>query len=263
MLAAEPAIACDGIVKVFGSGTDALTILRDASFVVRHQEFVSILGSSGSGKSTLFRFIAGLLKPTSGHIKILGREVEGPRDDVTLMFQNPTLFPWMSVLDNVLFPISYRFGRPTREQQAYARDLIATVGLAGKEKFSPSQLSGGMQQRVALARSLVRHPRIILLDEPFSALDEMLRENLAIDVHRILSKAECTVVLVTHSISEAVLLSDRVLILAGAPASITDVVAVDLPRPRTVATLDHPAYADACRTLRAAMRRNFQEAADV
>jgi NitT/TauT family transport system ATP-binding protein len=250
------AICCDQVGQSFRLPDQReIAVLRDASFEVPSQEFVSILGASGSGKSTLFRCIAGLLKPTHGEIRVFDRVVTAPREDVTLMFQSPTLFPWMSVLQNILFPVSYRHGRADAASVDKARSLIASVGLQGREAAWPSQLSGGMQQRVALARALLGEPKIVLLDEPFSALDEMLREALALDVHRMLSSAGCTALLVTHSIAEAALLSDRVVVLGHSPSRVTDIITIDLDRPRTAATLDNPQYAIACRQLRTALRR--------
>jgi NitT/TauT family transport system ATP-binding protein len=251
------AIRCDRVGQSFRLPDQSeISVLRDASFDVRPEEFVSILGASGSGKSTLFRVIAGLLKPTAGEIRVFDSAVTAPRHDVTLMFQSPTLFPWMSVLENILFPVSYRHGRADEASRNEAQALVAAVGLQGREDARPSELSGGMQQRVALARALVGRPRIVLLDEPFSALDEMLRETLALDVHRMLSAAGCTALLVTHSIAEAALLSDRVVVLGDKPSHVTDIIIIDLARPRTAATLDDPLYAVACRKLRAALRGN-------
>jgi NitT/TauT family transport system ATP-binding protein len=257
------AICCDRIGQSFRLPDQSeIAVLRDASFDVRPQEFVSILGASGSGKSTLFRVIAGLLKPTAGEARVFDDLVTAPRGDVTLMFQTPTLFPWMSVSQNILFPVSYRHGRTDGASRCEAQTLITAVGLQGREDARPSELSGGMQQRVALARALLGRPRIVLLDEPFSALDEMLRETLALDVHRMLSAAGCTALLVTHSIGEAALLSDRVVVLGDKPSRVTDIVTVDLGRPRTVSTLDDPQYAVACRKLRAALRRNSAPSAN-
>lgn len=254
-------IRCEGIGQSFKLPDQReISVLRDATFDVRHQEFVSILGASGSGKSTLFRVIAGLLKPTAGEARIFDQPVTAPREDVTLMFQTPTLFPWMSVLENILFPISYRHGKTNPAQRDEAQSLVAAIGLKGREDGRPSELSGGMQQRVALARALMGRPKIVLLDEPFSALDEMLRESLALDVYRMLCAADCTALLVTHSIGEAALLSDRVVVLGERPSRVTDVITVDLDRPRTTATLDDPRYIIACRNLRAALRRNAAQA---
>ncbi len=254
------AICCDSIGQTFRLPDQRqIEVLRDASFDVKPKEFVSILGASGSGKSTLFRFIAGLLKPTAGEVRVFGRPVAAPREDVTLMFQSPTLFPWMSVLENILFPVSYRHGRVDAQSENEAHALVTAVGLAGRERARPAELSGGMQQRVALARALLGQPKIVLLDEPFSALDEMLRETLALDVHRMLAAAECTALLVTHSIAEAALLSDRVVVLGGSPSCVIDIITVDVDRPRTTATLDDPNYAAACRQLRSALRRNYTD----
>ncbi len=255
------AICCDQIGQSFRLPDQSeIAVLRDTSFDVRPREFVSILGASGSGKSTLFRVIAGLLKPTTGEARVFDCPVTAPRGDVRLMFQTPTLFPWMSVSQNILFPVSYRHGRTDPASRNEAQALVTAVGLQGREDARPSELSGGMQQRVALARALLGDPKIVLLDEPFSALDEVLRENLALDVHRMLSAAGCTALLVTHSIGEAALLSDRVVVLGGKPSRVTDIIPVNLDRPRTAATLDDPQYAIVCRELRGALRRNSAHA---
>lgn len=218
-------------------------------------EFVSILGASGSGKSTFLRLVAGLLRPSFGTITVFGSPVVGPREDVTFMFQRPTLFPWMSAIDNLLFPISFRRGIVSTKEREAAVDLLRSVGLHGKERARPFELSGGMQQRLALARALIVNPKLVLLDEPFSSLDEILRENLAIDVSQSLARARCSALLVTHSVGEAIFLSDRVMVLGGTPSTIISVIDVDLPRPRSIATFDDPRYDDLCRKLRAETRR--------
>jgi NitT/TauT family transport system ATP-binding protein len=254
--AAAAAIACDALSHTFHTDGGEVAVLDRVSFAVEAGEFVSILGASGSGKSTLLRLIAGLLAPTSGQARVFDLPVHRPHADVALMFQRPTLFPWMSATENVLFPLTYRYGRSGSVEIKAAHALLAAVGLAGREAARPSELSGGMQQRVALARALIGKPKIVLLDEPFSNLDELLRESLALDVRRSLTEARCTALLVTHSIAEAALLSDRVIVLGGRPAQIADTVQVSLAIPRTTTTLDHPAYVEICRRLRAVVRRS-------
>jgi NitT/TauT family transport system ATP-binding protein len=254
---AAAAIACDALSHIFHTAEgDVVPVLDRVSFAVETGEFVSILGASGSGKSTLLRLIAGLLAPTSGQALIFDLPVHRPREDVALMFQRPTLFPWMTATENVLFPLTYRYGRSGSVEIKAAHALLAAVGLAGREVARPSELSGGMQQRVALARALIGEPKIVLLDEPFSNLDELLRESLALDVRRSLTEAHCTALLVTHNIAEAALLSDRVIVLSGQPAHIADTVQVSLANPRTAATPDDPAYAEICRRLRTVVRRS-------
>lgn len=251
------AVRCRSVFHTYRSAADVmLPVLTDIDLTIAPGEFVSILGTSGSGKSTLLRLVAGLLRPTSGQIEVFGSPVSGPREDVTFLFQRPTLFPWMSVERNLLFPIAYRHGRVSDSQRSKGIKLLNSMGLQGKERARPSELSGGMQQRLALARALIVHPKLVLLDEPFSSLDEILRENLAIDVSNSLERERCTALLVTHSVGEAAFLSDRVLILGGSPSRIMDAIDIDLPRPRSVTTFDETRYAELCRTLRSTIRRH-------
>jgi len=236
-------------------------VLGDVSLTVPHGAFVSLLGASGSGKSTLLRLVAGLVRPCGGTVEVFGRAMSTPREDIAVMFQKPTLLPWMTVEENVVFPVRYRHGRVDAAASRRARDLIEAVGLADRADARPGALSGGMQQRVALARALVGDPKIVLLDEPFSALDELLRESLALQVRDMMREAGCTAVLVTHSIAEAALLSDTVFVLAGRPARIHEAIDVGLGPSRGPSTADEPAYARLCSRLRSAMRAHHGQAA--
>ena len=219
-----------------GSEVDALS---EVSLKISEREFVSIVGPSGCGKSTLLRIIAGLIAPSAGEVRIAGGVVTEPREDVGIVFQAPTLLPWASVLDNVLFPfrIMRRLDRKAVER---AMALIELVGLKGFEKRMPRELSGGMQQRAALCRALLLDPPLLLMDEPFGALDAMTRDDMALELLRIwgerdLARAERkTVLFVTHSIGEAVFLSDRVVVMTPRPGRIAADLRIDLPRPRTV-----------------------------
>jgi NitT/TauT family transport system ATP-binding protein len=226
-------ITLTDVSKTFACRAGDVAALRHVDLTVDQGEFLAVVGRSGCGKSTLLRLIAGLLKPTAGRIRIDGTPVTGPRRDVALMFQRPALLPWRSVLDNVMLPAEI-FGWPRRERRRQAAELLDKVGLAGFEKRLPHELSGGMQQRVAICRALIQRPRLLLMDEPFSALDALTREELAVELQRIHMQLHTTVVFVTHAISEAVLLADRVVVLSSRPGQVRKVVDVDIPRPRSL-----------------------------
>ncbi|MDG6908700.1 MAG: ABC transporter ATP-binding protein, partial [Nitrososphaerota archaeon] len=212
-------------------------------------EFVSIVGPSGCGKSTLLKIIGGLLKPTSGTLTVDGEEVKGAVGDVGFVFQSATLFPWRNVEGNIMLPIDVK--HLDRGQYAQrGKDLISLTGLQGFENKYPFELSGGMQQRVAIARALIHNPSMLLMDEPFGALDEMTRDQMGIELLRIAEKMGKTVLFVTHSIPEAVLLSDRVLVLSQRPAKVKADFSVDLVRPRTGQTRLDAKYADYCQKVR-------------
>ena len=231
-------IEVDSLSHTFPSRTGAVPALRDVNLSIRTGEFVAVLGRSGCGKSTLLRMIAGLLRPTSGRVLVDGNEVNRPRRDIPLMFQRPALLPWRSVLDNVLLPVEFA-GRRRNGYRPRAAELLALAGLADVERVAPAELSGGMQQRAALCRSLILRPRALLLDEPFSALDAITRTELAGELQRIHMVEGTTMALVTHSIEEAVLLADRVVVLSPRPGSVRRVLDIDIPRPRAA---DSEAY---------------------
>jgi NitT/TauT family transport system ATP-binding protein len=233
-------IELDRVSQTFGT-VDAL---QGIDLEVGEHEFVAVIGRSGCGKSTLLRLIAGLLTPSEGRISVAGEEVTKPRRDVSVMFQRPALLPWRSVLANVLLPIEI-FGLGDHRDRAHA--LLDLVGLAGFEKRLPHELSGGMQQRVSLCRSLIQSPRVMLMDEPFSALDAITRTELSEELQRIQLELPRAVVFVTHSIDEAVLLADRIVVLSPRPGRIHKIVDVDLPRPRA---LGQPELDDVSRELR-------------
>jgi NitT/TauT family transport system ATP-binding protein len=207
--------------------------LRDVHLHVDEGEFAAVIGRSGCGKSTLLRLVAGLLRPTAGQVGVAGTPVTAPRRDIALMFQRPALLPWRSVLHNVLLPIEI-FGWNRREHRARALELLEMVGLDGFHKRLPHELSGGMRQRVALCRALIQRPRVLLMDEPFSALDALTREELSVELQRIHMELRTTVVFVTHAIAEAVLLADQVAVLSPRPGQVRKIVNIDIPRPRTL-----------------------------
>jgi NitT/TauT family transport system ATP-binding protein len=230
------ALLClNSVSLVYSSrGRSELTALESLSLNIRDKEFIAIVGQSGCGKSTLLRIVAGLLTPTTGTIELDGRGVVGPRSDVGIVFQSPVLLPWRSVLENVLLPIEFLKEDP-KKYEARARELLKLVGLQGFENARPRELSGGMQQRVSISRALVSDPRILLMDEPFGALDAMTREELSFELLRIWDERKKTVLFVTHSIPEAVLLADRVVVMTPRPARVAKIIDVKLSRPRTLA----------------------------
>ena len=237
-------IRLDGVGQVFDGREGQVTALEKIDLHVRDGEFVTLIGRSGCGKSTLLRLIAGLLEPTSGTVQVAGAPVTGPRRDVSFMFQRPALLPWRSVLSNVMLPVEIDKGAGDRGRAAYrerARQLLELVGLQGFERRLPHELSGGMQQRVSLCRSLIRDPQVLLMDEPFSALDALTRTELSEELQRIKMELSTTIVFVTHSIEEAVVLADRVVVLTPRPGRMREIVDIDIPRPRSLAQDAHAA----------------------
>lgn len=227
----------------------SIDALRDVDLAVGEGEFVTLLGPSGCGKSTLLKLAAGLLTPTQGLIEVGGAPVSGPSRDIGVAFQKPTLLPWRTVLDNVLLP-SETAGERGAAAQHRARELLDVVGLRDFAGNYPNELSGGMQQRVGLARMLQRDPRLLLMDEPFAALDAMTREALTLELQRIWMRDRKSVLFITHSIPEAVMLSDRVLVMSARPGRVVEDFHVDIPRPRSMATLADPVFTAAADHLR-------------
>jgi len=192
----------------------------------------------------LLRMVSGLLVPSEGTVSVFGKQVDGPRDDVGIVFQKPTLLPWLTVRKNVLFPLKHKFGRYSPQDEKRANELLAMAGLEAFADKMPDELSGGMQQRVGIVRALLLNPDILLMDEPFSALDAMTREQIGFDLLKIWDENPKTVLFITHSISEAVLLADRVLVMSKRPGSVLDLIEVDLPRPRSSDTIKHPRFSE-------------------
>ncbi|HYU21177.1 MAG TPA: ABC transporter ATP-binding protein [Chloroflexota bacterium] len=213
------------------SSGDEVLALSDASFDVSAGEFVSIVGPSGCGKSTLLKLIGGLSTPSQGEVTIDGRQVDGPRRDVGFVFQDPTLLPWRNVIQNAMLGIEV-LGLDRAIYRTRAQELIDLVGLHGFEKARPSELSGGMQQRSAIVRALLHDPHLLLMDEPFGALDAMTRESMGFELLRIWESRRTSIVFVTHSVPEALFLADRVIVLSPRPGRILDIIPVGLARPR-------------------------------
>jgi NitT/TauT family transport system ATP-binding protein len=239
--AARVVLAVDRVEKVFGTGEDALRALAPTSLEVGAGEFVAVIGPSGCGKSTLFNIIGGLEPATAGEVRVDGHSVSGSHRDIGMVFQEESTFPWRSVLDNVAFGLEVA-GMGRAERHDKARRLIRMVGLEGFERRLPAELSGGMRQRTAIARTLASEPRILLLDEPFASLDEQTRMLLGEQLIEICSALQQTTLLITHNISEAVQLSDRVAVMSFRPGTIKRMVDIDLPRPRTTDVIGSPAF---------------------
>jgi len=226
-------IRIEGVSHTYGEDEDQVIALSDVSLTIGGTEFIAIVGPSGCGKSTLLRLIAGLVPPSDGRIVLGDKVITKPTPDVGLVFQSPTLLPWANVLDNVLFPLRMLDELDQRGIDR-ARELLVLAGLGGFEARMPDELSGGMQQRVAICRGLVRNPAVLLMDEPFAALDALTREEMGrqlLDLWTVHPKA---IVFVTHSVPEAVMLADRVVVMSARPGRIAEIIDVRLPRPRTI-----------------------------
>jgi NitT/TauT family transport system ATP-binding protein len=252
----------EGITKAFamrasgsGDGGGSMTVLEDISFDVSEGEFVSLLGSSGCGKTTLLRIIAGLIHPDQGAVSIHRDRIEAPRKDMCMVFQNFGLLPWRSVMDNVCFPLELDgVGRDGRE--AAAAEYIALVGLKGFEKHYPHELSGGMQQRVGIARALTRKPLVLLMDEPFAALDAQTRESLQEDFLHIWKQLRTTVIFVTHAIDEALVLSDRIIVFSTRPGRIQRIIPSAVAEERMTADVRaNPEFGRQAHEIRELLRR--------
>jgi NitT/TauT family transport system ATP-binding protein len=249
-------VSVDGVTKGFEvrGAVERMVALADVSFDVREGELVSLLGASGCGKTTLLRIVAGLVAADEGVVTVRGAPVEAPRKDLCMVFQNFGLLPWRSVLANVEFPLELD-GMPRAEREAVARRSIDLVGLRGFERHFPHELSGGMQQRVGIARALTRQPFVLLMDEPFAALDAQTRETLQEDFLRIWKTLRTTVIFVTHSIDEALVMSDRVLVFTPRPGRIRRVIESPLGPDRTEGDVRaRPEFAQYRQEIRALLR---------
>jgi len=226
-------IHIEGLHKTYASSYGRVTALKDVSFSIKQNEFVTLVGPSGCGKSTLLKLIGALIRPSRGTLLFDGTPLLRPTRDVGIVFQDAVLLEWRTVLDNVLLPTEI-LGLDKVKSRNRAIDLINLVGLGGFEKRFPRELSGGMQQRVSLCRALIHNPSVLLMDEPFAALDAMTREELGFELMRIWDTDKKTVIFVTHNITEAILLADRVVAMTPRPGCIARVVDIDLARPRTI-----------------------------
>ncbi len=246
-------LAIEGVRLVYDTSRGPLVALDGLDLQVGRREFVSVLGPSGCGKSTLLKLVTGLLPPSAGRITLAGAAVRGPRPDVGIVFQQPTLLPWRNVLNNVLVPIRAR-GASVRAHRDKALELLKLVKLDAFARHYPHELSGGMQQRVGIARGLVHDPALLLMDEPFAALDAMTRETMMDELQQIWMSTPTSILFITHSIPEAVYLSDRVAVMGPRPGRIVETVAVDLPRPRGLETMADPGFIELTTHLRSLFR---------
>ncbi len=231
--ASKQVIVCRGVEKTFRRNTQVTHALDGVDLDIADGEFLAIVGPSGCGKSTLLRIVAGLLPPSSGDVRVMDKAVEGPVTDLGIVFQSPVLLDWRSVIGNVLVQLELRHQDPSRYRDR-ARSLLDAVGLAEFEDRYPFELSGGMRQRTAIVRALIHDPPLLLMDEPFGALDALTREQMRIDLEQLWLQRRKTVMFITHSIDEAVLLADRVLVMSPRPGTIDRLIEIDLPRPRGV-----------------------------
>jgi NitT/TauT family transport system ATP-binding protein len=238
---ARPALSVESATKRYHTGSEDIVAIDGISFDVAPGEFVSVIGPSGCGKSTLFHTIGGLIPLSGGRVSVAGETVRGPNPAIGMVFQEESTFPWRNVLDNVAFPLEIS-GMAKTERRDRARAMVALVGLSGFEGRFPAELSGGMRQRVSIARTLAAQPKILLMDEPFASLDEQTRMLLGDKVLQIQQQLHQTTLLNTHSLTEAVQLSDRIVVMTFRPGRLKRIVEVRLPRPRTPAVLTTPEF---------------------
>ncbi len=252
----QPILIVRNVNAVFRTENGGLPVLNNISFSVMPREYLCVLGPSGSGKSTLLRILAGLLPVTSGDVILKGERLEGPRQGVGLVFQKANLMPWRTVLENITLPLEVGEKETSishTEAVERAKEMVELVGLQGFDAVLPRDLSGGMAQRVAIARALIYDPDVLLLDEPFGALDALTRERMGAELLRIWQARRKTVIMVTHSISEALFMADRVLVISQRPGQVRLDLPVDLPRPREDAMRYTPKFGELARQVRAAI----------
>lgn len=249
----EPILAAENVQMTFADAEAGFEALSEASLCIARKEVVSIIGPSGCGKSTLLRILGGLLRPTGGRVLFNGRELNAPLREISIVFQRPNLMPWRTALRNVALPLELA-GVPRKRAEQTARTYLEMVGLGSFANALPHELSGGMSQRVAVARALVHEPDLLLLDEPFAALDALTREKMDWELIKLVQRQHKTVVMVTHNIQEAILLSDRVLTMSSRPGRLEQEVVIDLPRPRSPEDQYSPQYLALARQLRESLR---------
>jgi NitT/TauT family transport system ATP-binding protein len=243
------AISIKALTKTYRTRDGDVPTLQPIDLDIRDGEFVAVVGPSGCGKSTLLKLIAGLIEPTSGAIEVAGRKVVEPPDDIGIVFQSPVLLAWRSVMANIMMPVEVR-RLDYASHLERAKALIKTSRLEGFETKYPWQLSGGMQQRAAICRALVHDPKIVLMDEPFGALDALTRERMNLELQRIHAETRKTILLITHSIPESVFLADRVVVMTDRPGAIAAIYDVPLPRPRSLDVMGTPVFAELAKQVR-------------
>ncbi len=254
--ATAPLIRVSGLNKQYATRSEGtVTALSDVNFEIAQGEFVTVVGPSGCGKTTLLKILAGILRRSSGEVTLAGRPIDGPSREVGVVFQAPVLLPWRTVLKNILLPVQIQ-KRDLAAHTERARAYLATAGLADFADKYPNELSGGMQQRVGIGRALVHDPALLLMDEPFGALDAMTRDTMNMELLRVWDASRKTVMLITHSIAEAVLLADRVIVMSPRPGRIAEIIDIDLPRPRDLDMINSPEFGRYVK----AIRRHFQAA---
>lgn len=237
-------VSMKGVGHKYDPHPDTPMVVQDIDLDIHRHEFVAVVGPSGCGKSTLLRMVAGLLIPSHGDVSVFNLPVTEPRDDVGIVFQKANLLPWLTVRKNVLFPLKHKYGRYSASDEKRANELLDMAGLTQFADKMPDELSGGMQQRVGIIRALLLNPDILLMDEPFSALDALTREQIGFDLLDIWKEHPKTVLFITHSITEAVLLADRILVMSKRPGTVLDLIDVDLPRPRSQNTINSSRFAE-------------------
>jgi NitT/TauT family transport system ATP-binding protein len=237
----QPYLEFRNLTKVYATADGPVRALDQVSLAQRQGEFLSILGPSGCGKSTLLMLAAGLLPASNGVVTVRGKRVDAPRTDIGIVFQSPVLLEWRTALGNIMLQAeARRLERKSAERRA--RELLAAVGLTGFEAKYPDELSGGMRQRVSICRALIHNPPQLLMDEPFGALDALTRDQLVLDLQRLWNDTRMTVLFITHSVAEAIFLSDRIVVMTPRPGRIDRVIDIDLPRPRTLAMRESPEF---------------------
>lgn len=247
---APPMIEVRSVGHVFSTTSKgAVTALADIDLDIREGEFLSVIGPSGCGKSTLMRIIAGLVQPTSGEVLVRGERVTGASKQVGIVFQQAALFPWRTVLGNVMLSAEMH-GLPADFAAQRAGELLEMVNLSDAANLYPYELSGGMQQRAGIARALLHDPSILMMDEPFGALDALTRENMGLELLRLWEQSRKTVVFITHSVNEALFLADRVLVMAARPGRVQELIEVSLPRPRDLDAMSTPEFGETAQHLR-------------
>ncbi|PZX40698.1 NitT/TauT family transport system ATP-binding protein [Roseinatronobacter thiooxidans] len=248
----EPVYQLRNVGKTYAR--NAIVALEGVNLTLNKGSFSAVIGSSGCGKSTLLKIMSGLIPPSTGRVVLQDRPVTGPRRDIGMMFQQATLFPWRTTLENIVLPIEIRDGKAAaKAAHEQGRALLELVGLKGFENTYPSELSGGMAQRASICRMLITEPAVLLLDEPFSALDELTRDFMNMELQRICTTRNATAFLVTHSIQEAVILSDVVYVMKPRPGRVAEVVTIDLPRPRTLDMMTTPKFGELVEHIRSSL----------